>query len=124
MEAGGCVVELDSVAPSAARSWLEEPGPTTVEARWRSEPRDRVAQATELIVVLRRGSLDARRLAAAIERTKAPDALARADLNLFRREVARAAASLWNHHELPYQLGWALDAIGIIRRDRPLGLTG
>lgn len=121
MKAGGCVVELDTYAPSAARPWLE---PEPAVEPWRTGPRDRVAQATELIVVLRRGSLDARRLAAAIERTKAPDALARGDLAVFQREVARAAAGLWRDRELPYQLAWALDAIGVVQRDRPLGLTG
>lgn len=97
-----------------------------MEARWRPGPRDRVAQATELIVVLRRGSLDARRLASAIERTKAPEALARGDLNAFCREVTRAASSLWCDSELPYQIAWGLQAIGVsvVRRDRPLGLTG
>lgn len=73
--------------------------------------------------MLRRGSLDARRLAAAVERTKAPEALGRGDLIVFRRELARAASSLWCDSELPYQVAWALEAVGIVRRDRPLGLS-
>lgn len=67
----------------------------------------------ELVRMLERGSDASRRLAAALRRSRAPARLLAADVEGFTAALDLIVRQLWPTAEVPFELAWALQAVGL-----------
>ncbi len=71
-----------------------------------------VERLLELVKLLERGGPEPQRLATALRRSRAASRLFAADVEGFKAALGLVARQLWPAGDVPFQVGWALQAVG------------